>query len=86
MKLAQHVTDRTRRFLVLGSRRQAEFGHGIDDAPLHRFQTVTDMRQCAVENDIHGIIQVGLLGKGLQRQSFYAFIIEFECFHRVHIG
>ncbi len=68
MKLAQYVTDGTCRFLVFRGSQQTEFRHRIDDAALHRFQAITDMRQRAVENDVHGIIQVGLLGKGLQRQ------------------
>jgi hypothetical protein len=81
VKLAEHVTDGARGFLVLGCCRQAQFGHGVDDAPLHRLQPVADMRQRAVENDVHGVIQVGLLGKGLQRQLLDAFVVEFECFH-----
>ena len=55
---AEHVADGTSGFLVLGIGRQPEFGHGVDDTPLHRFQAIADVRQGPVENDVHGIIQV----------------------------
>ena len=61
---AKHVADGTSGFLVLGIGRQPEFGHGVDDTPLHRFQAVPDVRQGPVENDVHGIIQVRFFGEG----------------------
>jgi hypothetical protein len=64
VEFAEHVAHGARRFLVLGGGVEAQFRHGIDDAPLHGFQTVTDVRQRAVENDVHGIIQVRLFGEG----------------------
>ncbi len=81
MELAQHVTDGARRFLELGACRQAQFGHGIDDAPLHRLEAITDVRQGAVEDDVHGVIQVRLFGKGAQRQALHAFIVHFILVH-----
>jgi len=69
MELAEHVTDGARRFLVFGCGVEAQFRHGVDDAPLHGFQTVADVRQCAIENDVHGIIQVRLFGEGRERQA-----------------
>jgi hypothetical protein len=53
---------------VLAGGAQAEFAHRIDDAPLHRLETVTDIRQGAVEDHVHRIIEIGLLGEGAQRQ------------------
>ncbi len=73
VELAQHVTHGTRRLLVLAGRRQPQLGHGIDDAPLHRLEAVADVRQGPVENDVHGIIQVGLLGELRQSDAFDAF-------------
>ena len=67
---AQHVTHGPGGFLVLGQCRQAQFGHGIDDSPLYGLEAITDMRQCTVENDVHGIIQVRLFGVFLEREAF----------------
>lgn len=63
VELAEHVTDGTRRFLVLGIGVQAQFAHGVDDASLHRLQTVADMRQRTVHDHVHGIVEVGLFGE-----------------------
>ena len=65
VEFAQHIADGACGFLELGARRQPELGHGIDNPPLDRLEPVADMRQGAVENDIHGIVQVGLFGKGM---------------------
>src|SRR3546814_2660494 len=40
--------------------RESEFAHGIDDSPLHRLQPVADLRQRAVENDVHRVVEVRL--------------------------
>ena len=37
----------------------AEFGHRVDDASLHRLETVGDVRQRAVEHDVHRVVEVG---------------------------
>ena len=76
MEFTQHVTHGAGGFLVLGGGFQAQFGHGVHDAALHRFQAVADVRQRAVEDDVHGIIQVGTLGIFFQRKTFDAFEIE----------
>ncbi len=72
VELAEHVTDGTRRLLVLGIGVQAQLAHGIDDAPLHGLQAIADMRQGAVHDHVHGIVEVGLLGKVGQRAALYA--------------
>ena len=63
MELAQHVTHGTGGLLVLGGGVQAEIGHGVNDAPLHRLETVGDVRQRTVEDDVHRVVEVRLLGE-----------------------
>jgi len=77
MEFADHVTDGARGFLVLLPGREAELAHRIDDAALHRLQSVGQARQRAVEDDVHRIVEVRLLGEGAQRLLLYAFEIEF---------
>ena len=60
--LTQDVTDSTGRFFVLSRRLQAKFAHGINDPALYRLHTIAHMRQCAIKNDVHGVIQVRILG------------------------
>ena len=74
MELAEHITDRPGRFLELCRGRQTQFGHGIDDAPLDRLETVADVRQSPVENDVHGVIEVGLFREMAQRKLLDSFI------------
>ncbi len=64
--LTQHVTHGTGRFLVLGEGRESQLAHGVDDAALYRLETVADVRQGAVHDDVHGVVEVGLLGEGVQ--------------------
>ena len=52
MELAEDVAHGTCRFLELGGRVEPELRHRVDDAPLHRFQAVADVRQGPVENDV----------------------------------
>ena len=63
VELAQHVAHRAGRLLELGARMQAEVGHGIDDAPLYRFEPVGNAGERPVENDIHGVVEVCILGE-----------------------
>ena len=65
VKLADHIAHGARRFFEFGRGLEAEFRHRVDDPALHRLQAVADMRQGAVEDDVHGIIQIRLLGVGL---------------------
>ena len=58
----QHVTHGTGRFLVLGGVFQAQLAHGVHNAALYRFQAVADVGQGAVENHVHGVIQVRAFG------------------------
>ena len=76
MKLANDIANGARRFLVLLPGGQAKLTHGIGNASLHRLQAVADLRQRAIQNDVHRIVEVGLLGIFLQRLSFDAFQIK----------
>ena len=76
MKLAQHIAHSARGLLELGRRAQAQLGHGIDDTALHRLQPIGDVGQGAIQYDVHGIIQVGLLRKFVQREAFVLFKIQ----------
>ena len=81
MEFADDVADRARRLLGLRRRRQAQFAHRVDDAALHRLQPVADLRQRAIENDVHRIVEVGLLGVFLERLLFDAFEIQRNVLH-----
>ena len=76
MKLADDIANRPRRFLRLGSGRQTQFTHRVNNAALHGFQTVADGRQRAIENNVHRIIEVGFLGVFLEGLLFYALEIK----------
>jgi hypothetical protein len=58
---------------VLGRCFETQFAHGIDDASLHRFESVTDVRQGTVHDHVHGIVEIGLPGKLLQGHALGAF-------------
>ncbi len=63
MELADHVADGARRLLVLGGRGEAELAHRVDDAALHGLQPVADVRQRAVEDHVHRVLEVRALGE-----------------------
>ena len=81
MVLADDITHRARRFLVLGGSIEAQLAHRIDDASLHRLQTIADEGQGAVQHHVHGVIEVGLLGIFLQRN-----LLEGQQFASAHRG
>ena len=59
--LAQHFTNDTGRFFVTGTCAQPHVMHGVQDAPVDRFQPITGIRQGASNDHAHGVIQVCLL-------------------------
>ena len=69
MELADHVADGPRGFLRLGAGGQAQLAHCVDDATLHRLEAVGDVRQCAIEHDVHRVVQIRLLGEHPQRHA-----------------
>ena len=70
VELADHVADRARALARLRGSRQPQFTHRIDDTALHRLETVGQMRQRPVQDDVHGVIQVRLLRVFRQRPRF----------------
>ncbi len=54
----EHVTDDTRRFTERAIVVIAIFKHRINNTAVHRFQSVTDIRQSARHDNAHGVIKV----------------------------
>ncbi len=69
MQLAQHVADHRGGFARLGGRIQAQLVHRIQDAALHRFLAVADVRQRAPLDHRDRVIEVGAFGESGQRQD-----------------
>ena len=74
VELADHVADGARSLLGLCLRRQVELRHGVNDAALHRLEAVADVRQGAIEYDVHGVGQVGPFGVRLERKPLHAVV------------
>ncbi len=83
MELAQHVTHGAGGFLELGGGGEPQLRHGVDDAPLDRLQAVSDVGQGAVEDDVHGVVQIRLLRKLVQGHLFDAFQVLIDIFGHV---
>ena len=62
VELTKHITHGTSRFLVLGGGLQPQLRHGVYNPPLYGLEPVPYVGQSPVQNDIHGIVQVRLLG------------------------
>ena len=67
VKLADYVADGPGALARLGGGRQPQFAHGVDNAALHRLEPIGQMRQGPVQDDVHGVVQVRLLGVLRQR-------------------
>ena len=72
MEFAEHVTDGTGGFLELGPCRKPQLRHGVDNPSLYRFESVADVRQSAIENDVHGVIQVRFFRESMNWERFYS--------------
>ena len=59
--LTHHVTDDAGRFHVLLVGRIAALVHGVENAPVHGFQTVAGVGESAAHDHAHGVIEVGAL-------------------------
>src|SRR6185437_8339783 len=81
MELTQHVADGQRRLLVLVGCGEPELAHGVDDAPLDGLQAVTYRGEGAVQDDVHRVVEVRLLGEGAQGLALYAFEVQFLVLH-----
>ena len=62
VELTQHITNGTGRFLVLGGGFQPQLRHGINNPTLHRLEPIPYVGQCTVQDHVHGVVEVGLLG------------------------
>ena len=62
MKFAEHVAYGTRGFGKLGLAAEVQLAHGKDDAALDGFEAVGDVRERAVVDDVHGVVEVGAFG------------------------
>src|SRR5665213_243627 len=82
MEFSDHIADRAGGLFVLRGRRQAQFAHGIGDAPLYRLEAVTERWQRPIEDDVHRIVEIGLLGEDSQRALFHAFEIQLLVGHQ----
>ena len=68
VEFTQHIAHGTGGFLVLGLRREPQLGHGIDDSTLDGFEPVANVGQSPIQNDVHRVIEIRLLGKCTKRQ------------------
>jgi hypothetical protein len=61
MVFADHVTDDARRLFVGLVVVVAEFLHRVQDAAVHRLETVADVGQRSTHDDAHRVVEIGLL-------------------------
>ena len=61
MVLTNHVTDDTGRLSVGLVMRIARLMHRVEDAPVHRFQTIAGIRQRTAHDHAHGVVEIGAL-------------------------
>ncbi len=65
--LAEHFADHGRRFARLRARREAEvLGHGVENPPLHRLQSVAHVRQRPRGDDRQSVVEIALFGGSLE--------------------
>ena len=83
VELAEHITDGSRRLLVLGVGIQAQLAHCIDDAPLYRLQAVANMWQRAIHDHVHGIVEIRLFGEVGQRAALHPIHAQIQFAHKV---
>ena len=57
--LTHHVANHPRRFPVRPVRAVARLVHAIEDAPVHRLETIAHVGQCARHDHAHRVIEVG---------------------------
>ena len=69
MIFTQHVADGARRFLEFRAGVQPQLRHRIDNAALDRLQAIANIGKRPVHDDVHGIVQVRILGKFMQGKT-----------------
>ena len=70
MEFTNHIPHGASGFLVFGSRAQAELAHCVYDPALYWFQAISKIWKRTVEDYVHRVIEVGLLGVVFQRNLF----------------
>jgi hypothetical protein len=65
----QHVADGAGGLFEFRAGVQPQLGHRIDDATLDRFQAIANKRQRPVHDDVHGVVQVSIFRKFMQRKA-----------------
>src|SRR5690606_20396143 len=75
VKLAQHVTDRSRRLLEFGRCTQSQLRHGVENSTMNRLEPVADKRQRPIHDDIHGIIQIRLFAEYMDGNGFDQMVV-----------
>ncbi len=68
-------------FFGFDARREAQVAHRVDDAALHGLQAVARVRQRAVEDDVHRVVEVRLLGEHRERNALDAVEVQLLVFH-----
>ena len=58
--LTDDVTDDTGRLLVGLIPVDAQLVHRVEHAPMHRLETVPNVRECTADDDAHGVVEVRL--------------------------
>ena len=61
MVLTHYLTDDTRRFLVRLVRCDAEGVHAVQDPPVYRLESVSDIRKSTADYDAHRIVDIRVL-------------------------
>ena len=61
MIFADDIANCPRRLFGFLPCRQSEFAHRINNAALYGLQAVADLRQRAVEDDVHGVVEIRFL-------------------------
>ncbi len=81
VKAAEHVAHHPRRLDRLGIGGQSHAPHGVENAPLHRLQTVAHIGQGAALDHGNGVVEIGAAGIVAQRQRVgvvFRPVVEFE--------
>ena len=70
MKLAEYVANRARRLGELRLAVEPQLAHGVNDSSLHGLEPIGNVRQRAVVDHVHRVIEIGSLGVCTQRHGF----------------
>ena len=57
MEVLEHFTDDTGALAIAGVGAHAHLGHGVEDAAMDRFKAISGIRQGALHDHAHGVIE-----------------------------